>query len=629
MHPEAALVVPVMVRLWRKLHLVKPCAREHESSLCVHVEREFDAVAFARVPHEDQSVFLMHKPVRRALVIESDPESHLEHFVVTVLDQHRGVALACHASNCITRDPCEDTPVSETRDYFDHFSKRTADTATGEIMERLPGGTYLYRDIASGAVRYATPNRGDEFAIGSRVRIDRPSASRAVVGSQDVISSRAPREQRGLSGTTPAITRVGTDRVSIVAMDPDPLELVAGGDGGVQAFSGQGFLEAVTYVDADGNEIALVEDDAPVVTDTEIVMSVSAAIDTPRGWFDAVTTGARSRRALRVRGPEIIPSLFAWTFQVAPNLLRIDPTTLALLDTYGADGMEFGASITQREATISAYAQTALPAHWLFGVNLVTNVAIIPAVEFTSVEWGLGAPMAIGSDLWFPFVDYSIPAAGVLGFLIVGATTSDNLVETDYNFPPACATDGLAIWGGATGYVAPIEEDSQPAGMIRYVIATDTVTRADTIPSGITIGAAWGCALTPTGIWFASAESNAVKFSRSTLGVLANVNIGVANDAAGIAWTGSVLFAFIVIAGNTQVFVLDDDTGSAALAATIVTFEASAMVAGEECVLLVSEDSETVYRVDAAAPYVVTSAIPYVGALGFSGAPFVSRRIPR
>jgi len=196
--------------------------------------------------------------------------------------------------------------MNPTRKYLEHYAQVNADTVTGVIVERMPDGTYLYEDVATGAKRYATANLRDEFTIGSRVRIDRVSASRGVIGSQDTILTRAPREQRGLSATTPAVDRQGVDRTVIMSVSPDPLVIYAGGDPGTQTFEGVGFdSQAATYVSSyeGGPSPELTDEDPPVTSDTSCVMNISAASDAARGDFDAIINGARAPKALRILNP--------------------------------------------------------------------------------------------------------------------------------------------------------------------------------------------------------------------------------------------------------------------------------------------------------------------------------------
>lgn len=196
--------------------------------------------------------------------------------------------------------------MNETRKYLEHHAQETADAITGEIIERTPDGTYRYRDIRTGAERFATANLGDDFSPGSRVRIDMVSASRGTIGSQDTILTRAPREQRGLSATTPAEERVGAGRTVILSVSPDPLIIHAGGDPGEQTFTGIGFeSQPATYVSSyvGGPDPVVTDDSAPVVSDTSVAMSIAADVDSPRGDFDAIVNGARARKALRILRP--------------------------------------------------------------------------------------------------------------------------------------------------------------------------------------------------------------------------------------------------------------------------------------------------------------------------------------
>lgn len=196
--------------------------------------------------------------------------------------------------------------MDETRDYLDHLARRTADVVTCTIESVNDDGTYMVRTIGSRALRRAAPATNDRYKAGERVEVSRPSATRNVIGSDDVIVSRAPREQRGLSGTTPAEERRTTTRATIISVVPDPLEIEEDGDPGTQTFTGLGFdSQPVTYVasHAGGPAPDLTNASAPVTSDTSCVMHVSADVGSPRGDFDAVINGVRARRALRIKRP--------------------------------------------------------------------------------------------------------------------------------------------------------------------------------------------------------------------------------------------------------------------------------------------------------------------------------------
>lgn len=194
--------------------------------------------------------------------------------------------------------------MNDTKRYLDHLTRETADTVTGKILQRNGDGTYLYKDLKDGARRFAAGRVGEEFAVGARVRIDRPSASRAVVGSQDVIVNRAPREQRGVSETAPIEDRDEAGRAFIISVDPDPLVLVAGGDAGTQTITGYGFDEAATYFGRGSlPDPTLTDDDAPSVAPETVVMHIAADRDSPRGDFSVAVSGAIATNALRITRP--------------------------------------------------------------------------------------------------------------------------------------------------------------------------------------------------------------------------------------------------------------------------------------------------------------------------------------
>jgi hypothetical protein len=192
--------------------------------------------------------------------------------------------------------------MNETADYLDHFGKRTADVVTATIEARNDDDSYMCRTIGSRALlRAAKANPVDEFALGSRVLVSQPAATRNAIGAQPVILSRAPREQRGLSGSTPADTEDQIRRPSLRSVDPDPLVLIAGGADASQVFNGSGFTAGATY-DGHGDTPAptIVEMNAPSVTSTRVIEQIRAGGMSAVGSFDALVAGIRAPDALTV-----------------------------------------------------------------------------------------------------------------------------------------------------------------------------------------------------------------------------------------------------------------------------------------------------------------------------------------
>lgn len=196
--------------------------------------------------------------------------------------------------------------MSETLDYLDRFAKVTADVVLATVTAPPTDDEYYRVElIDSRGEMLASNNVGEWFAAGSRVLVHLPSASRSVVGATAVIVSRAPREQRGLSATTPAVSRDYFDQSSVTGINPDPLVLIAGGDPETHVIMGAGLDEAAEYVGQGPTGVPpnLTNTAPPVVTPTKVTMTVAADEDSPLGNFDIVVSGVKLRGALRIEAP--------------------------------------------------------------------------------------------------------------------------------------------------------------------------------------------------------------------------------------------------------------------------------------------------------------------------------------
>lgn len=192
------------------------------------------------------------------------------------------------------------------RDYLDHNARVTADSRTATIESLNDDGSYMVRMIGPRALRRASPsNPLDFFTAGQRVIISEPSASRTVIGSEAVIQSRAPRDQRGLSGSVPAESLNYHDRAVILSIDPDPLVVVAGGEPGVQTIIGRGLTVPAEYVSRAAKTPPLPAPDVadaepPIVEPERVVMTIEAAADSPTGIFSLEIGSATARDALQI-----------------------------------------------------------------------------------------------------------------------------------------------------------------------------------------------------------------------------------------------------------------------------------------------------------------------------------------
>jgi hypothetical protein len=318
--------------------------------------------------------------------------------------------------------------MNETKRYLAHLTVETADTITGEILERRSNGVYLYKEVRTGAYRFATPNTTEEYTVGSRVRIDRPSASRSVVGSQDVITGRVAKEQRGLSGTTPSTDREYFDRASITSVDPDPLILTAGGAAGVQTITGHGFTEAASYfARGDSPDPELTETEAADVSDTEVVMTISADAASPLGDFHVAINGAVASTALRILAARRVPTLWYWRAD-GSELLSVNKTTGAIIGAWANPG---GDSTYRPLVSDGSYVYALTTTH-LLRVRMSTGVADSYALTVTPNYYDQAA--AVSGKVYYAEADPAVD-------------TPRRLVRYD----PATSTSDFVLLGSAEG----------------------------------------------------------------------------------------------------------------------------------------------------------------------------------
>jgi hypothetical protein len=284
--------------------------------------------------------------------------------------------------------------MNETASYLDQFARTTADVRIATVESRNDDGSYNVRYVDSQALdRAAKANPVDEFAIGSRIVVQTPSNSRAVVGANPVIVSRAPREQRGLSGTTPTTTRESFAVPTITGIDPDPLILEAGGDPGEQVIMGFGFgADEAEYFAVVGADPTLLEEDPQIITPTKITVSVSADAGSPLGEFSVGVGGAKAvAKALRIVEKPPVPlemRLYLGGRRAgAAVVIEIDPVTLAELRVFvGATGP------STRTTRIIAEGETL---YWTSSTDAATTV------ELSVTDIGSGVTTAIlGSPPW-------------------------------------------------------------------------------------------------------------------------------------------------------------------------------------------------------------------------------------
>lgn len=224
--------------------------------------------------------------------------------------------------------------MSETARYLKHLTKVTADVYRATVLEALPNNVYTVQRIDSKATRYAKGN--GFYRVGSWVDVQSASASGNVVGSMDTITT--PAAERGMSETTPSTRTETVARTLIFSVDPDPLELEAGGDAGEQVILGVGLASAGAYVHPDDDDPPTIEDaEAPVIESTKVTRTIRAAVDSVIGLFDLMLDGIRVPKCLRVV-PHRVPETL-YVLSGSGTLYALDARSLDVIATYpGAAG---------------------------------------------------------------------------------------------------------------------------------------------------------------------------------------------------------------------------------------------------------------------------------------------------
>jgi hypothetical protein len=195
--------------------------------------------------------------------------------------------------------------MTAARDYFDHLSQITADIVTATVESINPDNSYMLRTVGrKSLIRATTENPFARFTVNERVRVQILTASRNEHGSNGVILGGATREQRGLSGSTPAEQEDSVTAAAIIHVDPDPLILERGRDAGIQIITGVGLTTSATYLGQGGAENPDIDDAAgPIITPTKVTMTIEATEGSSIGTFDVVVAGARAKDALRIIEP--------------------------------------------------------------------------------------------------------------------------------------------------------------------------------------------------------------------------------------------------------------------------------------------------------------------------------------
>lgn len=342
--------------------------------------------------------------------------------------------------------------MNPTAEYLDSFAKTTADVRIATIEVRNDDDTYDVRYIDTRSLdRAAKANPVDEFALGSRVLVQMPSNSRTVVGALPVILSRAPREQRGLSGTTPAESDDRYSKAIVTGVDPDPLILERGGDPGEQVILGVSLSEAASYLSRTGDDPVLVEEDAPVITGSKVTMSFAADADCPLGDFDIDINGVKVSKALRVveNSRVIGPYLYVTTvvnapsFTGIPTLRKVNVPDFGLLASFSGtvNGSPIGGTVAQLGEVVA----------WVHGENeQPANVRRIDVATDAVIADDTIATSQILDQLKLALVgDGSFYMAGD-GLWLVGESSAAQVWVAGANYRAVTLAGADVVIGGQT-----------------------------------------------------------------------------------------------------------------------------------------------------------------------------------
>lgn len=191
--------------------------------------------------------------------------------------------------------------MNDFADYFRSLTKRTTGFKLAKVVERYADGTYKVADIASEAERRVSKtNPSEEYAVGSWVYVGSPTGGRSVIGASDVILSRAPADQKGLSASVPDHIDEEVSVAVVTRIVPDPVVLEAGGASQAAAIYGAGLL-APTYSDP-----GITDASAPVVTPTRVDLELVAGGAVAPGRYALNVGSARVPGAIRVNAAVLL-----------------------------------------------------------------------------------------------------------------------------------------------------------------------------------------------------------------------------------------------------------------------------------------------------------------------------------
>ena len=218
--------------------------------------------------------------------------------------------------------------IADVRRYLDGLVERTADVREAAITARNLDGTYVARLLKSNqTIRVSPANPNDKFVVGTWVLIGRASASGNVKGLGDVILSRAPEEQRGLSGGTIDSNSRGLFVPVVLSIDPEPITVERGGAAVAAKIYGVRLTASPT---SDDPEITI----ASVVAVADgIEFTVAASVDAEESSAIAIY-GVTFDAAVATIAPVPRAGLFVLEYCeiAAMGVQRVDTDDLTVID---------------------------------------------------------------------------------------------------------------------------------------------------------------------------------------------------------------------------------------------------------------------------------------------------------
>ncbi len=232
--------------------------------------------------------------------------------------------------------------------FLDHQDKKTSDVMYMQVVERLSTGQYRCRRITDNREVIASKaNPADEFTENTWVVVTYLGASRTAIGGSYVVISRAPQEQKGITGG-PLTSVEGLETPTVSGWSPNPLVLEQNGPSGAIVIYGTGFLDPPLPYDEGLSDAA-----GPLVSPTTITLEIEASDLAALGPHSIeVYTGVSAKDSVKVVPSSAPPTDFIWVTGFEYNdtdflqhnvLVQISKTDLELVAFYQFPAVNFAA----------------------------------------------------------------------------------------------------------------------------------------------------------------------------------------------------------------------------------------------------------------------------------------------